>query len=336
MRSRTMVLTLTLAVTVGTTVPAASPRESLLVSTAWLAEHLQDPDLVLLQVSSEADYKTSHIRGARYVPNNTLSTQRDGLSLEMLPPDVLRDRLASLGISDNSRVVAYFGPVPSWDKDYLSPVTRIVFTLDYAGLGKRVSVLDGGLPAWVRENRPVTDDIPAPTTGILSPLKMRDTVVDADYVLKSLKAPGVAVIDGRSGGFYDGVLTGGRKDSPHRAGHIAGALTVPFSAVTDDQFMLRSQQELEAIFAKAGVKPGDTIIGYCHIGQQATAMLFAAQTLGHPGLLYDGSFEDWSRRPNYPVDNPAAKGRGEPRRFGFREPSAPQTRAHTTGGSVAR
>ena len=78
---------------------------------------------------------------------------------------------------------------------------------------------------------------------------------------------------------------------------------MPFTAVADDPLALRPATE------KAGVEPGDTVIGYCHIGQQATAMLFAVRTLGHTVLLYDGSFEDWSRHTDYPVDNPAAKGR---------------------------
>jgi thiosulfate/3-mercaptopyruvate sulfurtransferase len=64
-------------------------------------------------------------------------------------------------------------------------------------------------------------------------------------------------------------------------------------------------EQLATLFEKAGVKAGDTVIGYCHVGQQATAMLFAARTLGHPVLLYDGSFEDWSRHADYPVENPA-------------------------------
>jgi len=77
--------------------------------------------------------------------------------------------------------------------------------------------------------------------------------------------------------------------------------------ITDDRLIVRPAPELLAIFTKAGVRPGDTIIGYCHIGQQATAMLFAARTLGHPVLLYDGSFEDWSRHADYPVEAAAAK-----------------------------
>ena len=81
---------------------------------------------------------------------------------------------------------------------------------------------------------------------------------------------------------------------------------MPFESVFTDDLKLKSPEELTALFAKASVKPGDTVIGYCHIGQQATAMLFAARALGHRVLLYDGSFEDWARR-GYPIENPAKK-----------------------------
>ena len=87
----------------------------------------------------------------------------------------------------------------------------------------------------------------------------------------------------------------------------ATAHSVPFSEMADEQNLLKPAADLEQLFTKAGVRPGDTIIGYCHIGQQATAMLFAARTLGRPVLLYDGSFEDWSRQSDSPVDNPSAK-----------------------------
>ena len=77
-----------------------------------------------------------------------------------------------------------------------------------------------------------------------------------------------------------------------------------------EQYNAHKTDELAALFAKAGVQPGDTIVGYCHVGQQATAMLFAARSLGHPVLLYDGSFQEWSRltpAESYPVENPSAK-----------------------------
>jgi thiosulfate/3-mercaptopyruvate sulfurtransferase len=282
----------------------ASPRQSLLVDAAWLKAHLADPDLVLLHVGDKAEYEAAHIPGARFVSLGDISISDHsgkGLMLEMPPAEDLRHRLEALGISDKSRVVVYYG------KDWVSPSTRVIFTLDYAGLGARSSLLDGGQEAWVRAGGAVTKDLAPAKTGTLSPLQLRPIVVDAATVKARIGTPGVAVVDGRDAAFYDGVETGGGHGFTHRTGHIRGALSIPFTSITDDRLLVKSDAELAAIFAKAGVKPGDTVIGYCHIGQQTTAMLFAARTLGHPVLLYDGSFEDWSRHTEYPVENPSEK-----------------------------
>jgi thiosulfate/3-mercaptopyruvate sulfurtransferase len=280
----------------------ASPRQNLVVDANWLKAHLADPDLVLLHVGDKKEYEAAHIPGARFVSLNDISISDHsgkGLMLEMPPADDLRLRLEALGISDKSRVVVYYG------KDWVSPSTRVIFTLDYAGLGARSSLLDGGQEAWVRAGGAVTKDVAPAKTGSLSPLKLRPIVIDAETVKARIGTPGVAVVDGRDAAFYDGVQSGGSHGTPHRTGHIRGALSIPFTSITDDRLLLKSDAELAAIFAKAGVKPNDTVIGYCHIGQQTTAMLFAARTLGHKVLLYDGSFEDWSRHTDYPVDNPS-------------------------------
>jgi thiosulfate/3-mercaptopyruvate sulfurtransferase len=130
--------------------------------------------------------------------------------------------------------------------------------------------------------------------------------VDADFVRSKLNTPGFAIVDSRNTSFYDGARAGGGPAAPHKTGHIAGALSVPFDTLTSAEVELEPAAEIAAAFTRAGVKPGDTVITYCHIGQQATAVLFAARTLGYKVLLYDGSFEDWSRR-DLPVDNPAIK-----------------------------
>lgn len=299
MKTKLLLILMFIAVTA-----MASPRQSLVVDSAWLAKHLSDPDLVLLHVGDKAQYDEAHIRGARLVSLNDISISDHsghGLMLEMPPSDDLRHRLEALGISDRSRVIVYYG------KDRVSPATRVIFTLDYAGLGARASLLDGGQDAWVRNGGAVTKDVPPAKSGTLAPLKLRPIVVDAATVHARLGTPGIAVVDGRDASYYDGVDTGGAHGFTHRTGHIRGALSIPFTSITDDRLMLKSDADLAALFAKAGVKPGDTVIGYCHIGQQTTAMLFAARTLGHPVLLYDGSFEDWSRHTEYPVDNPSEK-----------------------------
>jgi thiosulfate/3-mercaptopyruvate sulfurtransferase len=282
---------------------AADSRDSMLVSVPWLAAHISDSNIVLLHLGDKAGYEAGHIAGARYVMLSDISNSDhsgNGLTLEMPPPDDLRQRLEALGISDNSRVIVYYG------KDWVSPSTRVIFTLDYAGLGDRASLLDGGMPAWTKAGHEVTKDVPAPKSGTLSPLKINPITVDADFVRSHVAAPGFAVVDARDSVFYDGVETGGGS-AAHRRGHIAGAHTLPFGEVVDDQNFLKSPDALAALFTKAGVKPGDAVVGYCHIGQQATAMLFAARTLGHRVLLYDGSMQDWSRHPDFPVENPSEK-----------------------------
>ena len=281
-------------------------RATLLVSPAWLAQHLHDPDLVLLHVGAKPEFDAAHIPGARFVGLDQISTSDHsgaGLMLEMPASDTLRAHLAALGISDKSRVVVYYG------KDWVTPSTRVILTLEYAGLGANASLLDGGMGEWSKAGNVVTDVATPPRQGMLSPLKLKPVIVDAGFVKSHLGKPGFSVVDGRAASFYDGVQTGGMPGMKHRAGHIAGALSVPFTEITNDDLLLKSNAELEAIFTKAGVKPGDTIIGYCHIGQQATGMLFAARALGHPVMLYDGSFEDWSRHADYPVDNPSAAGK---------------------------
>ena len=286
----------------GTAQPSAPVRDQLVVSAEWLRAHAADAGLVLLHVGNRETYDAGHIPGARYVDYRSTLAASDGsngLTLEMLPPDVLRERLAALGVSDDSRVVVY------QSDDMWTPSTRVMLTLDYAGL-TNVAWLDGGQKAWTAAGGSLTAAAPAIKPGVLSPLKVRPVVVDADFVKAHLATPAYAIVDARSPAFYDGTRVGGRPPAEHKAGHITGAVNAPFDSFTLPDVRLKPAPEIAAVFTNAGVKPGDTVIAYCHIGQQATAAIFAARTLGYRVLLYDGSFEDWSRR-NLPVEVSAVK-----------------------------
>jgi thiosulfate/3-mercaptopyruvate sulfurtransferase len=275
-------------------------RSKIVVSTNWLADHVNDGNIVLLHVGDKTEFEREHIPGAIFVNLDDVSVSDHdtpgALMLQMPNPQLLHDKLMHLGISDNSRVIVYYG------NDWVTPATRVMFTLDYAGLGNQSSLLDGGMQKWKRENRALTTDVTPRKVGKLAALKIKPIVVDADYVQANIGKPGISVVDGRASAFYDGVQTGGGMHGvKHKTGHVAGARSVPYTEITSDDLLLKSPAELVALFTKAGVKPGDTVIGYCHIGQQATGMLFAARSLGHKVLLYDGSFEDWSAR-NLPVE----------------------------------
>jgi len=279
---------------------AARAAAPLTVSTAWLAEHLKDPNLVLLHVGDRKGYDTEHIPGARFIDLDDISVSNmdhdhGGLMLEMPQPDSLRARLEALGISDRSRVVVYYG------SEWVSPATRVIFTLDYAGLGANATLLDGGMQAWRAERRMLTAETPKAQRGHLATLKIKPIVVNAAWVNSRIGTPNFHLIDGRAAVYYDGVEAGGP-----RKGHIKGAKSLPFTEVVDDKLYLRTPAELKALFAKAGVADGDTVVAYCHVGQQGTAVLFAARSIGHPVLLYDGSFEEWSRHNELPVEDPRA------------------------------
>jgi thiosulfate/3-mercaptopyruvate sulfurtransferase len=285
---------------------ADEAHSALVVDSAWLAAHLDDPELVLLHVGDEDRFEDGHIAGARPVSLDDVSVSehtRTGLMLQMPGDEDLRARLQKLGISDTSRIVVYYG------EDWVSPATRVVFTLQYAGFGDRTHLLDGGMGAWVRNGGALSEEEPSTTAGTLSPLRTQPLVVDADYVRANLDAPGIAIVDGRAAVYYDGVERGGAHGQTDHAGHIRGARSIPYTEIVDERLHLRPTSELKALFERAGVKPGDTVVGYCHIGQQATAMLFAARLLGHPVRLYDGSFQDWSRSDDNPVETVAASGR---------------------------
>lgn len=291
MRSRLMAAA---AAALLTLLPAAAPpapRGALLVSTAWLAQNLRNPDLVVLHIGPREGY-ARHIPGARYVTLDDISVSdhSGGNMLELPVAADLARRLAGLGISDTSRVVVVY------DQDWVSPATRVVFTLGAAGFGNRVALLDGGMAAWRRENRDVTAQATQARAGRLSPLRMQPWIADAAFVQANAGRRGFALIDARAPALFDGVQVGGSSDHPHKRGHIPGARNIPFTTLTDANLRVRPPAELAAAFARAGVRQGDTVIVYCHIGQQGTAIVLAARSLGYSALLYDGSFEDWSRR----------------------------------------
>jgi thiosulfate/3-mercaptopyruvate sulfurtransferase len=274
----------------------------LIVTTAWLAQHLSDRDLVLFHIGDQTSkpvYDEGHIPGAQFLnPFQELSTPRveGALFLELPSVEVLDSVLEARGISDHSRIVLYSA------RQYFTPTSRTLFTLEYAGLAGRVSILDGGLEVWKSEGRAVTAEVPTPARGRLSVRPNPAIVADADFVRASLESSKVRLVDARDTSFYNG-----RETRQGRNGHIKGAVSLPFSTMVDSSGKFRSPSVLQAQFAAAGVQPGQTVVTYCHIGQQASLVWFMARVLGYDAKMYDGSFQDWAARAELPVVNPAAK-----------------------------
>jgi thiosulfate/3-mercaptopyruvate sulfurtransferase len=277
----------------------------MLVTPAWLVEHRGERNLVLLHVGAPADFEKEHIPGAQLVNPQDLAIPRaeGALLLQLLPSDQLQAKLESLGIGDDSRVVVYFA------KDWVSPTTRVYFSLDAAGLGDHTSILDGGMPAWKAAGGTVVSSaadvasMKPRAPGKITAKPRPELVADLDFVKANLGTAGVAIVDSRAPKFFDGSEAGAMP----RAGHIPGARNLPFDTLVTEDNRMRSPAETARLLEAAGIKPGDTVVSYCHVGQQATVVYFAARRLGFKALLYDGSWDEWSRRPELPVEKSAAK-----------------------------
>ena len=269
-------------------------RNTLLVTTSWLADHLKDPNLVILGVGQDGDYEKGHIPGSLFVKymDTHLMKSPAGLTVELPPMSELADTFGKLGVTNDSHVVLYM------TTDWVSPTTRVFLTLDAMGLGDHTSILDGGLSAWKKEGRPVTADVPSVKRGKLEPCAQNDVIVDLNYMKSNLHHPGVDIIDSRMEAHHSGAEV--PKNS--RAGHIPGATSLPFEKLVDDNNKLKPAAELKAILSAAGVKPGDRVVSYCYIGQRATVVYFVARYLGYDARLYDGSWEEWNKHTELPTE----------------------------------
>ena len=273
--------------------PADAQRQPLVVTVDWLGDHLNDASLVLLQIGEKKDYQSGHIPGAQFLDYASISTPHgQGLMLELPPVEQLVSVFEKLGVTNRSHIILYFGT------NWVTPTTRVYWTLDYLGLGDRTSILNGGLVAWQATHHPVSTETKQPAKGSITPAPRKEIVADAAWISSHLNQPAVTVIDARTHEFYNG----SQSDGSPRSGHIPGAFNLSYLEVIDqDNNKFKSADGLKDLFRTAGLKPGNLMVSYCHIGQRATVLYFAAKMLGYDAKMYDGSWEDWSRRMDLPI-----------------------------------
>ena len=272
----------------------------ILVSTKWVQEHMNDPDVILLHAGSSEFYDSLHIPGARLIIPSEFTIASGALNYELPPADSLVELLRRVGVNQDSKLVLY-----SQSASLFSRTARIFLTLDHLGLGHRTFVLNGGLPMWQEEGRELTSLHPEISPGNLKLTELKKVIIEHAELEEQRWSDQLVLIDVRTDEEYYGTPAEG--EDPAEGGHIEGAYFLPYQdlLVDDSTALVRPDKELEELFRNAGLDPEKETVFYCGAGIRASVSYLAARQLGYPVLLYDGSYQEWSDL-DLPLTGPVA------------------------------
>lgn len=273
-----------------------------LVSTAWLAAHLKDPDLRVLDASmflpgnprnAKAEYDAAHIPGARFFDIDDVSDSRSELPHMVPPVEKFMSRLRAMGIGDGHQVVVYDSVGV-----YSSARVRWLFRL----MGQdNIAVLDGGFLKWQAEGRP-TEDLPPLVRDRHMTVRLQNHMVkDVTQIAAASKLRDHEIIDARSPGRFRGEEPEPREGL--RGGHIPGAKNVHFETLLNPDGTMKEPVDLRVIFETAGVDLSKPAITSCGSGVTAAVLSLALDRIGKADhSLYDGSWTEWGQFPTLPVE----------------------------------
>ena len=264
-------------------------RAEMLVSTDWLAKHINDPNVFVIHVAAERKhFDDGHVPGARFLSSKEILTTRNGVANELPAVDELQKVFERLGVGDAGRIVIYGENSPLL-------AARVYFTLDYLGHGDRAALLDGGIEKWKAEKLPVETQPVNPESKKFSPRPRPQVVAGLDAMrelsLEAQKAAGanVAIVDARPEEQYAG-------NQNQRTGHIPGAANIYWLShvLSRENPTMKPPSELSKIYEAAGIRAGQKAVTYCNTGIQASHTYFTLKYLGYDVMMYDGSFSEWS------------------------------------------
>lgn len=271
-----------------------------LVSTQWLEAELGAPDLRIIDATTflpgtgrdaRAEHEAEHIPGAVYLDIEDVSDSDNPIP-HMLPPEhKFASRMQSLGLGDGQRFVVY-------DNSPLHSAARIWWMLKIFGV-HRAALLDGGLPKWKAEGRPLESGRRQVRHGHFSPSLDRSAAVDKDYMLSILGNGGCEIVDARGAARFTGEEAEPRPGMG--SGHIPGSKNLPQGELFRPDNSWKRGEELRAAFEAAGVDLGKPMVTTCGSGVTAAVLLFGAHLLGKEDVrIYDGSWSEWGADPSTP------------------------------------
>ena len=269
----------------------------LFVTTDWVAERLNDPDLQVVDGSwylpaqnrdAGQEYETGHIPGAIFFDIDAMADQATDLPHMLLPAKAFGRAAGRLGISSEKTLVVYDGAG-------LFSAPRVWWTLRLFG-ARAVFILEGGLPKWKAKQRPLESGPSRAQPARFEAVQEPGRVADLAAIRGALKNGSVQVLDARSAVRFRGEAPEPRPGLA--SGHMPGSLSVPFTELVEDG-RLKAPDALRKIFTDAGVDLGRPIITTCGSGVTAAAVTLALATVGKPDtVLYDGAWAEYARQPD--------------------------------------
>ncbi|MBV1926635.1 MAG: 3-mercaptopyruvate sulfurtransferase [Rhodobacteraceae bacterium] len=273
-----------------------------LVSTNWLAAHLKDPDLRILDASwympadgrdPRAEYDAAHIPGARFFDIDDISDQRSELPHMVPPVEKFMSRMRAMGVGDGHQIVVYDGAG-------LMSAARVWWHFKLMGQAN-IAVLDGGLPKWQAEGREIEDMPPMVRDRHMTVRVQNHMVRDVTQVSAASKLGDHEIIDARSGPRFRGEAAEPREGL--RSGHIPGSRNVPFVDLLNADKTMKDAGALHAVFTAAGVDLSKPAITTCGSGVTAAIISLAMERIGKSDhSVYDGSWSEWGAFPTLPIE----------------------------------